>query len=123
MNCTKCGQKTVKDHGIETCLSCGTEVVSTIERRKFIKANAPGILQDSKELGQKKTCAKWRISTSTFQKLKHLSKGAAAPQVPAPAADPRRNGLPPLPEFDKSWETEVQLRWLNIWGESYSRTK
>lgn len=116
MVCKKCGAKTVKEYGIETCLSCGTEVVSVKDRSRFISANLPDILKDSRELGCKATAKKWRISGSTLWKLRKEALPTVSHQGRAPPVAASHNGRPPLPVFDTTWAPEVQIKWLEVWA-------
>lgn len=106
--CKKCGGSLIDEYGIRRCIHCGTESINPRERHRYLEENKDEIIADFKKIGYKKTVLKWRLSTATIVKLREKwgivsSRG-------------NDNHLPSLPEFSNDWNPEVQLKWLEIWG-------
>jgi len=105
----------ILEYGIWKCIHCGQEGVSAPERHRYIMAHKEEILADLEQLGREKTCTKWRIARSTLWGLERKSAELFKSTNPVPAADPIKNGLPPLPAFSDSWPAAVQKKWLDVY--------
>lgn len=137
MRCMKCGGTVLERYGERSCINCGTEQMTPIERRGWYTRNKRDIILDAKILGIEATLAKYGLPAQMTSHIKtdplYLESNAAGATAPAavavsagnradpgPAAqDPRpkgRNGeLPPLPDFNTNWQPEVQSKWFDIW--------
>jgi len=97
------------------------------KRHRYLEDHRGEITADLLSLGRVATRAKWGIPTSTMHGLqqKWLTEDQRA-QIPVPltqanpAADPgaARSGngrLPNFPEFSATWDTSIQIKWLEVY--------
>lgn len=138
VKCSRCGGSLRRDDGEIKCFQCGGAFRGSSELHKFYEDNKADILKDLTEIGKKATMQKWQILQGSMSRLaqrwgvdkqtetkvkparRQKKKTAAPSPSPAPTPEPAvahsNNNMPPLPPFDKTWDIEVQLRWLDVWG-------
>lgn len=84
---------------------------------RYYEQNKDQILSEVKQYGQEATKRRWGISNSGWVNISlRWSKTETKPVEKSPAAPAKpSNGLPPFPEFDKSWEMLVKIKWFEIY--------
>ena len=99
------------------------------ERHRYYEDNKEAIIADFFSKGRLATREKWGITSSSLHSLERrwLTKEQRStvpsnPGRPKQQAHPSTNStpsngrLPPFPQFSDTWEPEVQLEWLGIYG-------
>lgn len=115
--CPHCGGTYTLDEGVNKCLMCSRKVTRKPEKAAYYEYNREAILVDVKLIGRAATRGKWGIPQGSMSRLmkRWLNKNGS---VPTPAKEPSIDGTwPLLPAFSSSWDTEVQLRWLDVYSE------
>jgi hypothetical protein len=94
-----------------------TAALRTNAKARYYRENKDAIIQDIRTTGRIATCQKWDIPEKTYYKL--ISRWLT-PDEPAH----QRNGhLPHFPEFSGTWETSVQLKWLEVYQNLHIKEK
>ena len=83
------------------------------DKHEYYEKHKEEILHDLKVLGRKTTKEKWKLAASTLVTL--LTRW----RVPLEERVAPNGWLPQLPEFSNTWEPEVQVKWLEIYGKLY----
>jgi len=94
------------------------------QRHAIIENNRYHILVDIKNMGRPATGRKWSLSKAVVYKF--LARHEVLKKEPSPDSPiiekttgtnrTYKSSLPPLPPFDSNWSPEVQLKWLEVYG-------
>ena len=97
------------------------------ERHKYYEANKEAIIADLLSQGRAAVHKKWNITGSTLHSLERRwlteEQKKAIPSTPretphpSTSSAPSNSRLPPFPQFSDKWQPEVQLQWLEVYGE------
>lgn len=112
--CPRCSSRMIPDGMEIKCLSCGYILPNQMKKHRFIMANKEEITKDYIATGMDVTHRKWNVCPSALYKLDSIR------EVMISRPYRRRNGnhncLPTLPEFSCEWTSDVQLKWLELYG-------
>ena len=115
--CSHCGGNLLKEDGTRKCLQCGRTWRTIPEISEFYDSHKKEILADIADLGRVKAAAKWQIPDGSVSKiLRRFLHQQGQENLPAPARSTNHQG-PELPAFSNDWTPEVQIKWLEVYGQ------
>ena len=89
------------------------------EKHQYYERNKAAILSDIQTLGRIETRKKWALPGSTLGTLlKRWGDPGSLPQSHAEVKSEEQ--IPVLPAFSNNWDAEVQIKWLDVYGELYA---
>lgn len=115
--CPRCQGNLYDEHGTTKCLQCGYEISTPRDKRAWYQANKDAMVRDLVANGKEGVQRKWGIKSQLISHLKHTPLYHQLKGQPAVVTKPLANHLPPLPAFSNDWSPEVQIKWLEVWGQ------
>lgn len=109
-------------------------------KNKYYEDNKQAIIADLLSKGKAYTRKRWRIPKGSLGRLiqrwlteeQRLAIPISKPEEPVTTPElphsstnstPSNGQLPPFPPFSDKWEPEVQLQWLEVYGELATKEK